>query len=72
MQTFQMSAPMQIVDLLVATRFAPSKSQARQLIQQGGVKLNDETIAQTDALVPPSAGILSVGRRKFVRLVETT
>lgn len=68
METFAMSAPMPIVDLLVAAKFASSKSQARQLIEQGGVKLNDDKIKTLDAVVPPSEGILSVGRRKFVKL----
>ena len=70
METFQLTAPMSIVDLLVATNFAPSKSEARRLIQQGGVKLNDEKIDQMDTMIPPREGILSVGRRKFVRLVN--
>ncbi len=70
METFQLTAPMSIVDLLVAANFAPSKSEARRLIQQGGVKLNDEKIDQMDTMIPPREGILSVGRRKFVRLVN--
>jgi tyrosyl-tRNA synthetase len=71
MATFGMSAPIPLLDLLVAVGFAPSKSQARQLIQQGGVKLNDTTILAMDAqIAPPADGeaILSVGRRKFIKL----
>lgn len=68
METFPMAAPMPIVDLLVAARFASSKSQARQLIEQGGVKLNDDKIKALDTVIPPGDGILSVGRRKFVKL----
>ncbi|MBI4672469.1 MAG: tyrosine--tRNA ligase [Chloroflexi bacterium] len=72
MESFALNAPMPIIDLLVAAKFAPSKSQARQLIQQGGVKLNDEKIEQLDAVIPPPANgeekILSVGRRRFVKL----
>ncbi len=70
METFVMGAPMPIIDLLVAANFAPSKSQARQLIQQGGVKLNDETVKGVDAVIPANEGILSVGRRKFVKLAS--
>ncbi len=70
METFAMRAPMPITDLLVAARFAPSKSEARRLVQQGGVKLNDEKVAQVDAVIPAQEAILSVGRRKFVRLVS--
>jgi len=72
METFALNEPMPIMDLLVAAKFAPSKSEARRLIQQGGVKLNDEKIEQLDAVIPPPANeeekILSVGRRKFVKL----
>lgn len=68
METFAMSGPMPIVELLVATRFASSKSQARQLIEQGGVKLNDDKVQRPDAVIPPAEAILSVGRRKFVKL----
>lgn len=71
METFVISAPMPIVELLVAAKFASSKSQARQLIEQGGVKLNDDRIKTLDVVIPPAEGILSVGRRKFVRLSNT-
>lgn len=70
METFAMNAPMPIVDLLVAAKFAPSKSEARRLIQQGGVKLNEEKISEMDAVIPVGEGILSVGRRKFVKLTN--
>ncbi len=74
METFALAAPLPIVELLVATKFAPSKSQARELIRQGGVKLNDEKISEMDAVIPqPAEGaeaILSVGRRKFVKLTH--
>jgi tyrosyl-tRNA synthetase len=68
METFVLDAPMPIVELLVAAKFAPSKSEARRLLQQGGVKLNEETIKAMDAVIPPAEAILSVGRRKFVKL----
>ncbi len=74
METFGLNAPMPIVDLLVAAKFAPSKSQARQLIQQGGVKLNEEPIKAMDAVISlPDENaemILSVGRRKFIKLTR--
>lgn len=68
METYAMSGPMPIVELLVATQFAPSKTEARRLVQQGGVKLNEDKIAQMDAVIPAAEAILSVGRRKYVRL----
>lgn len=71
MPTFPMSQPMPIMDLLVAVNFAPSKSEARRLVQQGGVRLGDARIESTDAVIPAQDGVLSVGRRKFIQLLGT-
>lgn len=38
-----------VADLLVATKLAPSKGEARRLIQQGGVTVDDEKISDTFA-----------------------
>lgn len=38
------SLPIGITDLLVLTKIAPSKGQARTLIEQGGISINDEKI----------------------------
>lgn len=70
MNTFSMSGSVALADLLVDTKFAPSKSEARRLIAQGGVRIDEQKIDKIDALVEPREAILSVGRRKFVRLVD--
>jgi tyrosyl-tRNA synthetase len=70
MGTFALQKPMALTDLLVATGFAPSKSEARRLIAQGGVRLDEIKIEKVDAEIAPREGVLSVGRRKFVRLVD--
>ncbi len=58
-----------IIDLLVETKLAPSKSEARRLVQQGGVKLNDMVITEWDATLDVEDGqILQTGKRKFVKL----
>lgn len=57
---------MPLVDLMVDNDLAASKSEAKRLIQQGGVKLNDETVASIDAKA--EEGILKVGKRKFARI----
>ena len=41
----------QVVDLLVKTGIAPSKGEARRLIQQGGVSVNGEKVAAPNAAV---------------------
>jgi tyrosyl-tRNA synthetase len=56
-----------IVDILVETGLVASKSSARRLIEQGGVKANNEKITSYD--VPVSSGtVVSVGSRNFVRI----
>ncbi len=56
-----------VIDLIVKEKLAPSKSEARRLIEQGGVHLNDKTVTSMDAKV--HQGILKVGKRKFVKIV---
>jgi tyrosyl-tRNA synthetase len=58
-----------IIDLLVETGMAPSKSEARRLVQQGGVKLNDQVIKEWDAVLDIENGqVLQAGKRKFIKL----
>lgn len=55
-----------LLDVLMAAELAKSKSEARRLIQQKGVRLDGETL--TDAHQPfPGPGVLQVGKRRFVR-----
>lgn len=63
---------MNIVDLLVAAELARSKSEARRLIQQGGVKLDGEKVSNIEWVVSVKDGmILQVGKRRFVKLIST-
>jgi tyrosyl-tRNA synthetase len=59
-----------IVDLLVKTKLAASKSEAKRLIEQGGVKVGDKVIADINATVEiPAEGVLiQKGKRHFVRV----
>ncbi len=56
-----------LVDLMVTNKLAPSKAEAKRLIEQGGVKLNDETVVAMDATA--KEGILKVGKRKFAKII---
>ncbi len=69
MPTFAMKQEMNVVDLMIAANLAPSRSEARRLVTQGGVRLNDAAIEKIDTLIPARDAVLRVGRRKFVRLV---
>ncbi|KXK13564.1 MAG: tyrosyl-tRNA synthetase [Chloroflexi bacterium OLB14] len=55
-----------VVDVIMANQMAESKSKARSLIDQKGVKLDGEVIEKDMPF--PHAGVLQVGKRKFVRV----
>jgi tyrosyl-tRNA synthetase len=57
-----------LVDVLVATGLAPSRSEARRLVAQGAVSLGGRTLTSAEERVT-AGGLLRAGRRRFVRLV---
>ncbi|TSC61645.1 MAG: tyrosyl-tRNA synthetase [Parcubacteria group bacterium Gr01-1014_106] len=58
-----------IAELLVAAGLAPSKSEARRLVDQGGVQHNETPVpAGTKTLTIAKGDLLQVGKRKFVRV----
>jgi tyrosyl-tRNA synthetase len=69
MPTFALTAPTNIVDLLVAAKLAPSKSEARRLITQGGVEVGSSRVDDIAFLVPAQDGlVIRAGKRRFVQL----
>jgi tyrosyl-tRNA synthetase len=71
MPTHKLAAPQNIVDLLAEVGLAPSKSQARRLVAQGGVRLDGEKVESIEeTVIPGEEAILQVGKRKFVRIVK--
>jgi tyrosyl-tRNA synthetase len=67
MPEFAISQPTTILDLLVSTSLASSKSEGRRLIDGGGVKLNGEKVSAYDTLVAPIA-VIQKGRH-FARII---
>lgn len=66
-----MDGPAEVIGLLTTAGFAPSRSAARRLLDQGGVSLDGNRLARGARLAPPAAGqefILRVGKRRFLRL----
>ncbi len=67
---YAMGQPTSILELLVATGLARSRSEARRLVQQDGVRLDDRVVSEIDALVEPQSQVLQVGRRHYLRLIR--
>jgi len=61
---------MWIVDLIIIAGFAKSKSEARRVIRQGGVKFNEQIVEDEMTRIDLSDGdILRVGKR-WAALIE--
>lgn len=56
-----------VLGVILAAEMAPSKSEARRLIDQKGVRLDGEVLEHGDAPFPHT-GVLQVGKRKFLRV----
>ena len=56
-----------ILDVIHAAKMVSSKSEGRRLIDQKGVRLDGEVLERGDTPVP-HAGVLQVGKRKFLRV----
>ncbi|MDO8507685.1 MAG: tyrosine--tRNA ligase [bacterium] len=59
-----------LVDVLVESKIVDSKSEVRRLIQQNGVKDNDETVTDIDYTLANGKHTVQVGKRRFVELSE--
>ena len=72
MPSFAYGAPTGIVDVMVNAGLASSKSEARRLIGQNGVKINGETVGSSDLELAQSGEmVIQVGKRKFARVTIT-
>ena len=68
MPELKLSGPTKVVDALVASGAVASKSDARRQMEQGGVKVDGDTVTDVEAEVTPGS-ILQKGKRHFVKLV---
>ena len=65
---------MNILDLLTVTNLAPSKGEARRLVQQGGISVNGEKIADTAHMVTGAdftdgECIVKKGKKVFLKVI---
>ncbi|MCE1255666.1 MAG: tyrosine--tRNA ligase, partial [Anaerolineae bacterium] len=56
-----------VMDVLIATGMVSSKNEGRRMIEQKGVKLDGEVLADPFAAFP-HPGVLQVGKRHFVKV----
>lgn len=65
------SDELSITELISKVNFAPSKSEARRLVQQGGVTLNNIKISDPMMIIKiEKDNILKVGKRKFLKIIK--
>lgn len=67
MPEFDLQDGQTVVDVILAAKLAESKSKARALIDQKGVRLDGEVLERGDAVFP-HPGVLQVGKRRFLRV----
>jgi tyrosyl-tRNA synthetase len=67
MPEYALQAGQTVVDVILAVKLAESKSKARALIDQKGVRLDGEILERGDSPFP-HPGVLQIGKRKFVRV----
>lgn len=60
-----------LVEAMAASELFPSKKEIRRLIEQGAIKVDNETVTDTHATLQRGAEtVVQAGKRKFFRIVE--
>ncbi len=57
-----------ILDLLINTGLAPNRKQAQRLVEQGGVRVDEERITNRAHTLKPTPGMILKAGRSFVKL----
>ena len=68
---YKLNEPLKITDLMHMSKLVSSKTEAKRLIEGGGVKLKSERIDDPNFLVTTDYknSVLQIGKRKFVRII---
>ncbi|HQC83884.1 MAG TPA: tyrosine--tRNA ligase [Bacilli bacterium] len=59
---------MNILDILVESNLCPSKSEARRLVEQGGIVVDDDKISDPSQIVDKKSFILHKGKKKIIKI----
>lgn len=59
-----------LIPFLIREKYLPSKSEFLRLLNQGGIRLNDQRLTAEDRFLPLSNNdVLRIGKKKFLRLL---
>lgn len=65
----KMSEPMGILDFLVAVKLFDSKSEARRMVEQGGIQIDGEKITDKEYVVEPCESVMiQRGKKVFLKV----
>lgn len=67
MPEYALKTDQTVLEVILDAKLAASKSEARRLFDQKGVRLDGETVERGDVIFP-HPGVLQVGKRKFLRV----
>lgn len=69
-----MESGINIIELLIVSKFIPSKSEARRLIKQGGISINDQKVTDDKQIITKEnfqkgSLLLKKGKKNFLKIV---
>ena len=67
MKTLTISSEISIIELLKQAQFASSNSDAKRLIEGGGIKLDGQTVSDLNHIIAKDA-VLSRGKNKYIKI----
>lgn len=70
MDEYPLKKDQTILDVLQQCGLSESRSQSRRLIEQNAVRLDDQILSDPHAVFP-GPGVLQVGKRRFIRIIQT-
>jgi len=67
---FKLKGEKNIIDLLEKCKLVDSRSDAKRVVQQGGVKINDKKIDDVNKVIKLEKGmVIQVGKRRFAKII---
>ena len=68
MDEYEVKKGQSVLDVLEGAKLVESRSQARRMLQQGAIRLDDQKLDDPHADFP-GTGVLQVGKRRFIRII---